>query len=88
MRKSSRKPKRSKRMFKPCKQDPLKNRRTLAIIAFLNALAFPYVIVALHVSDALGSSLLTFMTALTTVPVGGYLFAAHRKDHPHVSDNH
>ncbi len=75
-------------MFKPNKNDPLKNRRTLAILAaFHGFFIFPYVLIILHVSDALGGSLLTYMTTLTAIPIGGYLFAAHKKDSQNVQSS-
>ena len=61
--------------------DPLHNRRLLAMIAAIHGLfIFPYAIVALHVGEPLAGQLLTYMAGVIAAPIGGYLYAAHRKD--------
>jgi hypothetical protein len=66
-------------------KDPIRSRRNIAIAAALNAFfIFPYVVIYLHVSDALGASLLTYMASLTAAPVGAYLFACHKREFKHV----
>lgn len=72
-------------MFKPDKNDPLKNCRLLAMMAAFNGFfIFPALVVIFnykfHVSDDLCSKLLNYMAASVLAPVIGYLYAAHKKD--------
>lgn len=61
--------------------DHNEERRILAYVSAIHGFfVFPYALIALHVSDALGSSLLTYMAALTAAPIGAYLYASHRRD--------
>lgn len=77
-------------MLKPDNDDPLKNRRLLAVIAVLNGVFIYPLIVAvfsrfLHISDELCGKLLTYMGISILPPIIGYLYAAHTKDKHNVS---
>lgn len=72
-------------MFKPSITDPLKNRRSLALIAAANGFfIFPMIIIfvnyKLHISDLLCEKLLSYMALSCMAPVLGYLYAAHKED--------
>jgi hypothetical protein len=72
-------------MFKPTDKDPLKNRRSLALLAAFNGFfVFPVLLIAssyyLKTSDALCEDLLHYMGVSVLAPMIGYLYAAHKKD--------
>jgi hypothetical protein len=72
-------------MLKPDKNDPLKNRRLLAMMAAFNGFfIFPILVgigsYVLKLSDLLCEDLLHYMAVTVLAPVMGYLYAAHRKD--------
>lgn len=72
-------------MLKPDKNDPLKNRRSLALLAAFNGFfVFPILLLAasyyLKTSDQLCEELLHYMGASVLAPMMAYLYAAHKKD--------
>lgn len=78
-------------MLKADKNDPLKNRRLLAMLAAFNGFfVFPVLIILcsyeLHISDVLCEKLLNYMAVSVLAPVIGYLYAAHKKDAKDVSN--
>lgn len=79
-------------MFKPNRNDPLKNRRLLAMLAAFNGFfIFPVLVVVasykLRISDMLCEDLLHYMAASVLAPVFGYLYAAHKKDKKDAADH-
>lgn len=72
-------------MLKADKNDPLKNRRLLAMLAAFNGFfIFPWIIAVfsykLHLSDVLCDKLINYMAVSVISPMIGYLYAAHKKD--------
>lgn len=72
-------------MFKPDSDDPLKNRRLLAMLcAFNGFFIFPITIALfsykMHVSDDLCTKLIAYMATTCLTPVIAYLYASHKQD--------
>jgi positive regulator of sigma E activity len=72
-------------MFSPSKEDLLKNRRLLAMVAAANGFfVFPLFVIlcsaVLKTSDVLCEHMLTYMGVSMMAPVLGYLYAAHNHD--------
>lgn len=72
-------------MFLPEKDDPLRNRRLLAMLTAVNGFfIFPALIIfcsfQLKISDELCKHLLNYMGVSVIAPITGYLYAAHNKD--------
>lgn len=72
-------------MLRPDANDPLKDRRLLAMLAAFNGFfVFPLFITVISIhfkaSDSLCKALLVYMGVDCLAPVLGYLYAAHKKD--------
>jgi predicted membrane-bound dolichyl-phosphate-mannose-protein mannosyltransferase len=81
-------------MFRLDQDDPLRNRRLLAMLAaFWGFFVFPVLLILanryLKTTDGLCSDMLKYMAASVLAPIVGYLYSAHKKEGRNgTTDNH